>query len=442
MCPMCLCGLNNKMKSFFAFFVVVLLVSCNSKMQTDDELLDLVQRQTLKYFWDFADPSSGLARERSNVINYGHEVLAIGGSGFGIMGIIAGVERGFINREDAVERMLKMVHFLDTTAVRFHGAYPHWINGETGKAFHFSEKDNGGDLVETAFLMEGLLTAHQYYNKDNQKETELRTMIDRLWRSVEWNWFTQGKNQLYWHWSPDFGWEMNHPIRGWDECLITYILAAASPTYPIDPEVYHGGWTNSDHFINGNKYYEIHLPLGFSYGGPLFFSHYSFLGLDPRGLKDQYADYWEQNLAHTKINRAYCIDNPKGWAGYGENCWGLTASDNPEGYAAHSPTNDNGTITPTAALSAFPYTPEYSMPVLKHFYYDLGENLWGEYGFKDAFNLTKNWFADSYLAIDQGPIIVMIENYRSQLLWNLFMSHPDVQRGLKRLGFSSPHLNP
>jgi len=431
------------MKQFFVFFVVILLVSCNSKTQTDDELLDLVQRQTLKYFWDFADPASGLARERSNeTAAYGHEVATIGGSGFGIMGIIAGVERGFINREEAVDRMLKMVHFLDTTAARFHGAYPHWINGETGKAFHFSEKDNGGDLVETAFLMEGLLAAHQYYNKDNEKETELRTMIDKLWRSVEWNWYTQGKNQLYWHWSPDFGWEMNHPIRGWDECLITYILAAASPTYPVAPEVYHEGWTNSDHFINGNKYYEIGLPLGFPYGGPLFFSHYSFLGLDPRGLKDQYADYWEQNLAHTKINRAYCIDNPKRWAGYGENCWGLTASDNPEGYAAHSPANDNGTITPTAALSAFPYTPEYSMPALKHFYYDLGKNLWGEYGFKDAFNLTKNWFADSYLAIDQGPVIVMIENYRSQLLWNLFMSHPDVQNGLKRLGFSSPHLNP
>ncbi len=431
------------MKQLFAFLTIIALVSCNQKTQSDDELLDLVQLQTLKYFWDFADPTSGLARERSNVTtNYGNEVSTIGGSGFGIMGIIVGVERGFIGREEAVDRMLKITHFLDTIAVRFHGAYPHWINSETGKAFHFSEKDNGGDLVETAFLMEGLLTAHQYYNKDNAKETELRAIIDKLWRTVEWNFYTQGKNQLYWHWSPDFGWEMNHPIRGWDECLITYILSAASPTYSINPEVYHQGWTNTDHFINGKKYYDITLPLGFEYGGPLFFSHYSFLGLDPRGLKDQYADYWEQNVAHTKINRAYCIDNPKKFEGYGENCWGLTASDNYKGYGGQSPTNDNGTITPTAALSAFPYTPEYSMQALKHFYNDLGNNLWGEYGFKDAFNPTENWYADSYLAIDQGPIIVMIENYRSQLLWNLFMSHPDVQNGLKKLGFTSPHINP
>ena len=268
------------------FFVIILLFSCNSKTLTDDALLDLVQQQTLKYFWDFADPASGLARERSNIIDYGHEVLTVGGSGFGIMGIIAGVERGFIPREEAVDHLLKVVHFLDTTAERFHGAYPHWINGKTGKAFHFSEKDNGGDLVETSFLMQGLLTAHQYYNRDNQKEQELRALIDKIWKSVEWNRFTrEGKNQLYWHWSPDFGWEMNHPIRGWDECLITYVLSAASPTYPVASEVYHEGWTDSDHFINKKKYYNIFLPLGFEYGGPLFFSHYSFLGLDPRDRK-------------------------------------------------------------------------------------------------------------------------------------------------------------
>ncbi len=432
------------MKQFLIILSVILLSSCASKTQSDDELLDMVQRQTLKYFWDFAHPVSGLARERSNeTAAYGNEIVTTGGSGFGIMAIIAGVDRGFIPREEAVDRMLTIVQFLDTTAERFHGVFPHWINGETGKAFHFSLKDNGGDLVETAFLMQGLLAAHQYYDKDEPKETELRNIIDHLWKTVEWSWHTKGgEKQLYWHWSPEFGWEMNHAIRGWDECLITYVLAASSPTCGIDADVYHEGWTNTGHFINGKEYEGIKLPLGFEYGGPLFFSHYSFLGLDPRGLKDRYADYWEQNVAHTKINRAYCIENPKRWEGYGPDCWGLTASDEPQGgYGAHSPTNDNGTITPTAALSAFPYTPEYSMPVLRHFYEDLGKNLWGEYGFKDAFNLNRKWYAESYLAIDQGPIVVMIENYRTGLLWKLFMSHPDVLQGLKKLGFESPYLN-
>ncbi len=430
---------------YYILSICILFSSCMGKQKSstsDEELLDLVQKQTLKYFWDFAHPVSGLARERSNEINYGPEIVTTGGSGFGIMGIIVGAERGFIPREEAVERMLKIVHFLDTTAVRFHGAYPHWLNGADGSAFHFSEKDNGGDLVETAFLMEGLLTAHQYYNLDNEKEQELRSVIDKLWKEVEWTWYTNGgQDQLFWHWSPDFGWEMNHPIRGWDECLITYILAASSPTHQIDTAVYHKGWTNSNHFINGKEYYGIKLPLGFDFGGPLFFSHYSFLGLNPKGLKDRYADYWEQNVAHTKINWSYCVDNPRGWKGYSTNCWGLTASDDNKGYGAHSPEYDIGVISPTAALSAFPYTPEESMDALKYFYYELGDSLWGEYGFKDAFNLTENWFAESYLAIDQGPIICMIENYRTGLLWKYFMSHPDVQHGLKRLGFETTENN-
>ena len=158
--------------------------------------------------------------------------------------------------------------------------------------------------------------------------------------------------------------------------------------------------------------------------------------LDPRNLSDTYADYWEQNVAHSKINHEYCKDNPKGYYGYSDGCWGLTACDIPDGYNANSPTNDTGTIAPTAALSSFPYTPEESMKALKYFYYTLGDKLWGDYGFKDSFNLNRNWFASSYLAIDQGPIIVMIENYRSALLWNLFMSNDEVLNGLSNLGFT------
>lgn len=408
---------------------------------TDDELLTEVQRQTFRYFWDFGHPESGLARERSNTDHIGHEVVTIGGSGFGVMAIVVGVERGFITRQEGVERLLKIVRFLDQKADRYHGLWSHWLNGETGKTIPFGTKDNGADIVESAFMFEGLLAARQYFDKDTPGETELRTLIDKLWKEADWNWFTKGgEDVLYWHWSPEYGWEMNHPVKGHNECQIAYVLAAASPTHPIKESVYHKGWADGPIFRNGKEYYGIPLPLGMDLGGPLFFTHYSYLGLDPRGLKDRYADYWEQNRNHTLINREYCIENPKEYKGYGEKSWGLTASDGNEGYSAHDPHNDRGVITPTAAISSIPYTPEYSMEALKHFYYDLGDQLWGEYGFKDAFNPTADWVADSYLAIDQGPIIVMIENYRTGLIWDLFMSHPDVQAGLKKLGFESPQL--
>lgn len=409
---------------------------------SDSALLDLVQRQTFRYFWDFADPVSGMARERSNEdAGYGHETAATGGTGFGMMGVIVAAERKWISRDTAAKFVLKLVNFL-LKADAYHGAFPHWMNGATGKTIPFSRKDDGADLVETAYLFEGLLCARQYFNADNDTENALRARINWLWNGVEWNWFTRdGQDVLYWHWSPNNGWAMNNPIRGFNECLITYVLAASSEEYPINPSVYHRGWATSNYFINGKEFMGHRLPLGFDYGGPLFFSHYSFLGLDPRGLKDAYADYWEQNKNHTLINHDYCVANPQKFKGYGANCWGLTASDTYDGYDAHSPTNDKGTITPTAALSAFPYTPEYSMQALKHFYYDLGDKLWSEYGFIDAFNEGRNWYAHSHLAIDQGPIIGMIENYRSGLLWKLFMSCPEVKNGLKRLGFDSPALH-
>jgi hypothetical protein len=290
-------------------------------------------------------------------------------------------------------------------------------------------------------LFQGLLAAKEYFNQPSSEETSIRNIIDKLWNAAEWTWFTKGgEHVLYWHWSPDKQWKMDHRITGYNECLITYVLAASSPTFAIDTAVYHEGWTNSKDFYNGKSYYGIRLPLGMNYGGPLFFAHYSFLGLDPNGLKDRYTNYWEQNKNHTLINRQYCIENPKKFKGYGENCWGLTASDNHLGYGAHSPTEDVGVITPSAALSSFPYTPEYSMKALRHFYEDLGSKIWTEYGFADAFNESKNWYADSHLAIDQGPIIVMIENYRSGLLWKLFMKSKDVLKGLQRLGFKSPHM--
>lgn len=399
---------------------------------SEDELLTLVQQQTFKYFWDFAHPASGMARERNTSGN----LVTSGGSGFGLMAIIVGIERGFISRSEGVERLSKIVTFLEG-ADRFHGAWSHWIDGTTGAVLPFSTNDNGGDLVETALLVQGLITFRQYLDPADATESSLITRINTLWEGVEWDWYTrEGQKVLYWHWSPDKQWTMNLPIRGHNETLITYLLAASSPTHPISKDVYTEGYARNGGIQNGNEFYGITLPLGEDYGGPLFFAQYSFLGLDPRNLQDTYANYWTQNRNHTLINRAYVIENPKRYIGYNERSWGLTASDNNNGYSAHSPANDLGVITPTAALSSFPYTPEESMEALKFFYYSIGDRLWGEYGFYDAYNLTAGWVANSYLAIDQGPIVVMIENYRTGLLWDLFMSAPEIQDGLTTLGFT------
>ncbi|MDN5211846.1 glucoamylase family protein [Fulvivirgaceae bacterium BMA12] len=399
----------------------------------EEELLTLVQQQTFKYFWDFGHPVSGLTRER----NTSGETVTSGGSGFGLMAIIVGIERGFVTRAEGTARLEKIVNFLGDKADRFHGAWSHWLNGTTGDAVPFSQNDDGGDLVETAFMAQGLIAVRQYLDANDPAESSLIDKINNLLETIEWSWYTQkGQNVLYWHWSPNFDWEKNHRISGYNEALIVYILAAGSPTFPIAADVYHQGWARNGDITNGNNYLGINLPLGFDFGGPLFFAHYSFLGLDPRNLSDQYANYWEQNVNHSLINREWCISNPNNYVGYSADCWGLTASDNHEGYSAHSPGNDLGVITPTAAISSIPYTPEYSIDAIEHFYYILGDRLWGTYGFYDAFNFTREWVADSFLAIDQGPIIIMIENHRSGLIWNLFMSAPEVQSGLTKLGFT------
>ncbi|SCD21374.1 hypothetical protein PSM36_2573 [Proteiniphilum saccharofermentans] len=399
---------------------------------SDEELLTLVQKQTFNYFWDFGHPVSGMARERTTSGN----TVTTGGTGFGVMAMIVAVERGFITKEEALNRIQTIVTFLETRTTRYHGAFAHWIHGETGETLPFSTYDNGADLVETSLLFQGLLTARQYFNSDAAGEIKLREDITRLWEEIDWTWFQkEDEKVLYWHWSPQHEWHQNLKIQGWNESLITYLLAAASPTYPISKEVYDEGWARNGGMRNGASYHGITLPLGPNYGGPMFFAHYSFLGLNPNGLKDQYADYMEQNRNHAMINYSYCVENPQGYSGYSEHCWGLTASDGNQGYSAHSPTNDRGVIAPTAALASMPYMPEESMRALHFFYYKLGDKLWAEHGFVDAFNLSENWFDNQHIAIDQGPIIIMIENYRTGLPWNLFMGIPEIQAGLTKLGF-------
>lgn len=417
----------------------------------DEKIFTDVQRTTFQYFWDGAEPNSGLARERFHVDNIypqnDKSVVTSGGGGFGVMAILVGIERNFITREQGVERMEKIVKFLET-ADRFHGAWPHWWNGETGKVKPFSKKDDGGDLVETSFMIHGLLCVRQYFKDGNEREKSLASRIDKLWKEVDFNWYRNGKNVLYWHWSPNYAWEMNFPVRGYNECLIMYVLAASSPTHGVPAEVYHEGWAENGKIKNNPPAYggyklQMHHQGDPPNGGPLFWAHYSYLGLDPRGLKDKYAGYWEENKNQSLINYQWCVDNPKGFKGYGGNSWGLTSSYSLRGYAGHAPSEkrDLGVISPTAALSSMPYTPEQSMQAMRHWYTNMKDSIYGPYGFYDAFSETANWFPKKYLAIDQGPIVVMMENYRSGLLWNLFMSCPEVKEGLKKLGFESPWLN-
>jgi hypothetical protein len=403
---------------------------------SDSALVTLVQQQTFKYFWDFAHPVSGMARER----NSSGETVTSGGSGFGVMAMLVGINRNFITRQQGLAKIQTIVNFLKNTAPNFHGAFSHWMNGSTGAVVPFGQIDNGADIVETSYMMMGLLCARQFFNGADAAETTLRNDINTLYNRVDWDFFRQGKKVLYWNWSPDYGFAVNVPVQGWNETLITYVMAASSTTHAITKPVYDSGFARNGAMKNGNSFYGYQLPLGENSGGPLFFEHYSFMGINPTNLTDQYANYQTQTTNHTKINYEYCKANPKNYYGYSDQCWGLTASDIPNGYTASSPTNDVGVIAPTAALSSFPYTPTESMKALKFFYYKLGDKLWSDYGFYDAFRLQDAWFSKTYLAIDEGPIIVMIENYRTGLLWNLFMSCPEVKTGMKAIGFQSPNL--
>ena len=430
---------GNLTGSVSRLFTTVLDSSRKFPAITDEALLDKVQQQTFRYFWDFGHPVSGLARER----NTSGDVVTSGGSGFGIMAIIAAVNRGFITRAQALTRLQTIASFLKNTAVKHHGAFPHWLNGATGATVAFSTKDNGADLVETSYLAMGLLTARQFFNGADAAETTLRADINSICDNIEWDWFRRGgQDVLYWHWSPTYAWDMNMQIKGWNECLITYIIAASSSTHGIPPSVYTNGWASngSSAYLNGQNYLGFQLPYGGAYGGPLFFSHYTFMGVNPNGLRDAYGNIQTQVISHTKINHQHCINNATLYYGYSDSCWGLTACDVPGGYQACSPTSDIGVIAPTAALSSMPYDPEASMKALKFFYYVLGDQIWKDYGFVDAFSLKQAWFANSFIAIDQGPIIVMIENYRSGLLWNLFTSCPEIKTGMRNLGFTAPYL--
>jgi hypothetical protein len=427
--------------------------SASTKELSDDELLTMLQEACFRYYWDGAHPVAGATLEN---IPGDERIVATGATGFGIMALVVGVDRGFITREQGLERLTQILDFLEK-APRYHGAWSHFLNGDTAQSMLvFGMFDNGGDLVETSFLIEGLLAARQYFKGDSEAERNIYQKIAHLWETVEWDWYrrTPQSDALLWHWSPQWSWFLDHRLTGFNETMITYLLAIASPTHGIPANLYYTGWagqseaaiayrsgwsgsSEGDRYRNGHTYYGIKLDVGVGTGGPLFFTQYSFMGFDPRGIRDRYTDYFENNRNLALIDQAYCESNPSHFQGYGADNWGLTASDDQLGYSVHapSPTSDNGTITPTGALASFPYTPEASMAALKFFYRDLGDRLWGVYGPHDAFNLSRNWFSPVYMGLDQAPIVVMVENYRTGLIWKLFMSNPEIKPMLDKIGF-------
>ncbi|WP_333663424.1 glucoamylase family protein [Chishuiella changwenlii] len=436
-----------------AILSCTMLCSASSFAQTKQEnkLLDKVQKQSIQYFWDYAEPKSKLARERfhpdGNYPENDAHIITTGGTGFGLMSLIVGIDRKFIPREEAVNRILTGLKFLEK-ADRFHGAWPHWLNGETGKVKPFSTYDNGGDLVETAFLAQGLICLKEYFkDAKNEKEIEISKLADQLWKGIDFNFYTKGEDVLYWHWSPNYEWKINFPLKGFDETLITYIIAAASPEHSISSDVYYKGWTRNGAIKSTDSVYGI--PLIVKHNGidknvgPLFWSQYSFIGLNPTHLVDGIGvDYGKVVKNQAKIHYVYNQNKTESFKNYEKNMWGLTASysfnpDGTDGYTAHSPTNDRDIITPTAALSSFPYTPKESMDFLKFIYQKQNKKLIGVAGPYDAVDLKNDKVITKYLAIDQGTITPMIENYRSGLLWDLFMKNEDVQRGLKKLNFTT-----
>ncbi len=427
-----------------------ILTNAKTRPMSDEELLEMVQEAAFRYYWDGENKDSGMAVE---VLPGNHNQIAVGASGFGIMAIITGIERGFISREDGRKRLIKILNFLER-APRFHGVWPHYLNGETAQIIPAAGKyDNGGDLVETAFLMQGLLTARQYFGQNNADEIFIKDKITEFWREIEWDWYrpTKDSDFLYWHWSPDHGFRIKHPLIGWNETLMPYLLGIASPTHPIPPSMWHTGWagksdfaakyretwshsSDGNRFINGKTYYGEKLEVGTVFGGDLFFTHFSFMGFDPRGKRDLYTNYFKNNRAIAKIQYNYAIANPNNHIGYGPYAWGQSVGIN-AGSGRTEPARDIGTLTISGAISSMPYTPQESIRALKHFYRVHGKHIWGTYGFADGFNQSKDWYHEVYMGLNAAPMVVMIENHRSGLIWKNFMANPEIAPALEKIGF-------
>ena len=402
-----------------------------------DTLLTEIQEASFRYFYNFSHPVSGLPREGAH--GWWKDCASAGSTGMAFFNFVVGIERGFITREQGVDRVLKMLRFLDQKTEKFRGAFPHWIDGTEGYAHVFSEFDDGADLVETAFIAEGLLLAREYFEKESFKEAAIREISDRLWKGIDWECFVHeinpGQRALLWHWSPKHEWKMNLPIQGFNECVIAYVLGIGSPTHPIDPEVYWEGWEKKgDNYGKNFEVLGVQMDLAFGFGSPLFLTHYSYMGLNPKAVTYKGTDYHDIFSRMCLAQKRYMPTRANEFKGYDGDLWGLTASLSPDGYKVHGPGHDdNGTITPTASLSSFPYLPESCESALIEMFVKYGEKLWGPYGFYDAFNPTRDWVGENFIGIDVGPIAPMIENYRTGLCWKYFMKAPEIQKAVKIL---------
>jgi hypothetical protein len=396
-------------------------------------LLADVQRASIRYFYEFGHPVSGLTRVGSE---RPPELCEIGGTGWGCFNLIVAAERNFIPRADVAQRAQMLVRFLATKADRFHGVFPHWMNGDTGKTIPFGKEDDGADLVETAFLAQGLIALREYFTHDDPVEKEIRTLADQIWRDIDWTWFAKeqnGRSVLLWHWSPTLGWKKDMAVQGFNETHIIYLLALASPTHPVEAKFYREGWQGGgERFSTPREDFGIPMTLGRGMNMPLFFAHYSYLGFDPHALSFKGRTYFDHLRDMCRVQIAYAQSKADTFKGYGP-LWGLTSCRGPKGYKPYSPgPRDDGTIAVTAALSSLPYVPEQSLAFLRELQKQR-ERLWGEFGFADAINPTQNWISTGWLGNDIGTIAPMIENHLSGLCWKTFMKAPEVAVALKRV---------
>lgn len=430
-----------------------------SSSKEEKPFLDSLSRDTFNYFWELTNPDNGLVPDRWPTPSFS----SIAATGFGLTAYLVGAERGFITREEAAKRALTTLRFFNkapqgdgaTGVTGYKGFYYHFLDMKTGLRFQQVELST----IDTGWLIAGVLSCQSYFDGASNVEVAIRNCADSLYRAVEWDWAMNGKQTMSMGWHPERGF-LAASYQGYNEAMILYILGLGSPTHPISPDTWKA-WTSTyqwDEYMG-----QEHINFG-----PLFGHQYTHMYIDFRGIKDDFMrekgiDYFENSRRATLANRAYVIQNSAGWTGYSENLWGLTACDGPEntenanpnvhfgGYNARGAAQhyvvDDGTIAPTAAGGSIPFAPEVCIPALIHMKRELGGNLYSQYGFRDAFNLsivrtdgTKGWFDKDYLGIDQGPIVLQIENFQNELVWKVMRKNPYIVEGLKKAGFSGGWL--
>ncbi|HEX7155025.1 MAG TPA: glucoamylase family protein [Thermoanaerobaculia bacterium] len=436
---------------------------------TSEQLLDDVQQRTFNWFWETTNPKNGLVHDRWPTKSFS----SIAAVGFGLTSYGVGVERGWITRDAAAQRVLTTLRFFLNAPsgpaaqgmTSYRGFYYHFLDMETGERF----KDVELSTIDTTLMLAGALFCQSYFDRDNETERAIREAAEELYRRAEWTFFHERPPLVSMGWTPENGlhdWD----YTGYNEAMLLYILALGSPTHPIDPSA----WQAYQKTYQWRTYQgQPHLNFA-----PLFGHQYSHVWIDFRGIQDAYMrekgiDYFENSRRATLAQRAYAIENPMGWRGYGADMWGLTACDGPTDaeleidgqkrrfytYAARgaagNEVRDDGTLAPTAAAGSMPFTPELSIRVLDNMRRTYGQHLYQQYGFLDSFNPTLRtpmktqhghivdgigWFDGDYLGIDQGPIVLMIENHRSELVWKMMRKNPHIVRGLKKAGFTGGWL--